>query len=91
MAGLGRWELHGALDGGGPDGPVGSDTTVNSPLHPKLRPGRGARGALAHIYLGKRGSCEEQETHRREALWETGGKGIWGNVLKTGTWGDAWG
>lgn len=91
MAGLGRWELHGALDGGVPDGPVGSDTTVNPPLHPKLQPGPEARGALAHVYLGKRGSCEGQETHRGEALGETREKGIWGNMLKTGTWGDTWG
>lgn len=68
MAGLGSWELPGALKGGGPKGSV--DAVVNIPLHPKLQPGRGHPCALSHMNLGKRESHEAQETHWVGAPWE---------------------
>lgn len=87
MAGLGSWGLQGALSGGGPEGPVGFDTAVNIPLHPKLQPGRGAPGARAHMYLGNRGSWE---AHQGEALWETREERNLGIMFRRGTWGNTW-
>lgn len=65
MAGLGSWELPGAVKRADPEGSVGA--VVNIPLHPKLQPGRGAPCALAHVHLGKR---ETYETPWGGTLWE---------------------